>query len=1322
MAQWEDYSGDEWLRPSSARETRLKVDEGQGTRGVVKRPRLEKPRWGSGDTVAGFELIEPIGCGSHGWVYSAHEIATGRRMAIKIFPTVDQKEAVRAKTGFRRMSKLRHRGLVRLHRIHQEENWLAFSMEEIVGCNLVIALRKWRSLPLEEACERLLEMIRQVGGALAWMHAHQLVHRDIKPTNLMMTRDGKRFVIVDCDLTGKFEDESNPENIRTYLIWTPMYVAPEVLFRQSYCPASDIFSLGMVALEAMRMFSANAVPKNGETGSIPDPQTPQKVDSNEVTGEEIKRDEKSLVTDREHIVGAMTGLNEAIPELLRDTVNEMLSPDVSDRPTAMSLSRLGQSLTSRRPMIGVSTDTSARAIRITKASRKDELSEIQRWCHLVLGGQVQRLHIEGASGIGKSTLLELAIAELRKQSWANVYTARCQRFEQSPLQAFGQLADEIVMDFRRGQMGRLRVDSVSESILQRSLPGFNEVLEVDWSEPPVVTSPTRPGGRDAAMKVCNQLRRIGPLFFIIDDVQWADHDTVHVLDHLQSTVDHRIGPPQFQGMGLITISRTDGDQQQQDAHTKIKLGPLSPEVTTEAIRSEAEFQRVNLSESQVASLSDQIEGLPYRLDVYLSELSPSGLLRGQPDELLPRTPTIEEVWQFRSDLLGDDERRLLEYLVIAGRQLTFDELRLIDQHDNPALLETQLDELSEKRLIVRDGADGQYLRIWHDQLGRQLLHQIPENERIKIHRHWAEALSSEATEQSVIASLPNDGAPPKVPDSPRNHSPRETFRAAGRIAEHFEKAGQKEAFVHWARLAAGEAQNLYANIETARWYRAVAENTTGDEKSEALRMTAEMLERGGRLSDAAQVYQELLVRQSGQAKLEMELARVHCLIRSGRFAEVVEQLKPLLRRLELPSKKPVWLTKLSIVRRVLTQKVMRQAQRFQSVKSRERTPLESNQISACLRLIRPLSYIDNWLSTELCVFSGDLINQVGTDGEQTESNVGECVFNAYQAGRSQQQSFAILKNMREELSEVVAPARHGDVYAGSAWVHGMAGLLSEVPQYIRMARETYSASEIYHGFEVAHASLIEAIVYFQLGDFPSLASMVDDMQAESATTNDRFILAMGTLGHASAGFLGRDDVAGLQNLHKILEEHLGELDIEAFAMITPTKNLMLAIYQNRISELATSVLRIKIECTQTVWYRRVQIMRVMIDELLALSMLPLLANPPRGWLRRFKHRIRILRAQKIDYAVTKADLMEGLALARYPGTFASNPQTARLRAIKLLNQARDAAQSQGLVPAAMVAADELDRLNGIEEPSRLITMLTEQGIRDPAAYARLYGG
>lgn len=1305
-----DFRGDEWLRPSSARETRLKISDAQLTRGVSKRPRLEKPPWGSGEVIAGFELVEVIGFGSHGWVFSAIEVSTGKEFALKILPAINQKEAVRAKTGFRRMSKLRHRGLVRLHRIHHSNEWLAFSMERIHGENLVEALRCWKALPLAEACDRLIEMIRQIGSALAWTHAHQLVHRDIKPTNLMMTDDGDRFVIIDCDLTGKLETESDPENTRAYLIWTPMYVAPEVMFRQSYCPASDIFSLGMVVLEALRLFTANhrEALRSGQNVSVPTAKdSSESIAVRESAEDTIARDEESYETDREHINNAILGIDESIPELLRDIVDEMLSPEVSDRPTAMSLSRLGQPLVSARPNASFTNNESVRAIRITQTARQTELAEFRRWTHLILGGQVQRLHIEGASGIGKSTFLDMAVEELRRQSWAQVLTARCQRFEQRPFQAFSQIVDEIIMRYRQGKIGKLSVDSVSESILQRSLPGFEEVLEVDWSESPIVTSPSRPGGLDAGMKACNELRRAGPVFFVIDDVQWADQDTLHVLDHFQSTVDHRIGPPLYQGLGIITVSRCSGDRQQHPPHSSIFLGPLSKSVTWQAIQQEITHQGIELSDDQIRALNEQIDGLPYRLDVYLGELTPSGMLQSGTTVAGQPAPTIREVWQYRSERLSPPIRRLLDLIVVAGRQVTFDELRSITEIDNTALLETQLDELVEQRLLVRDGPDGQLLSVWHDQLGQQLIREISEDRRVATHRHWAECLASQ-----ILTSSDED--------SGSFHSGH--FKAASRIAEHFEKAGMIESFVRWAKVAAEQSQHLYAPIESARWYRSVADHTSGVEKTDALQMSAEALERGGRVYEAALVYLELSELLTGQAKLEAELNQVHCFIRSGRFNEVTDRLAPLLARLKLPSKKSPWRTQLSLVCRMSRARFREFFGQRTAHDPAMRTMLQSNQIAACLRLVRPLSYIDNWLSAELSLFCGELVGQVGTKHERIEILVGECVFNSYQPGKARQRAMELLGELDASLDERDEPSRRGDVQAGYAWATGLDGRFKDVSVFGKESRDAYLSSELYHGFEIAHTSYIESVAYFQTGELNTLGTLVDNMQNESASTNDQFVLAMGSLGYASVAFLRRDDVAGLQQIYDALSNNLLELGVDGFALVGETKNLLAAIYQNRSGELLSALHRAETNCFRSVTYRRVQLLQILVDELRALALLLHLSHANVAEVRKFVKLIRRLRLQKLPAASCKADLIEGVALCRHPEKFNRVAARSLDQGERLLLKARKSADEQGLIPARLVAEDQLSKLAGQVNPSQLADFLTQQGVKDPNAFARLYGG
>ncbi|MFG0290753.1 MAG: serine/threonine-protein kinase PknK [Rhodopirellula sp. JB044] len=1311
MNQWEDYSGDDWMRPSSSRETRVKVDLARATKGIAKRPRLEKAPWKAGDLIAGFELQALIGSGSQGWVYEARQVATDKVVALKLFPDVDPKDAVRSKTGFRRMSKLQHRGLVRLYRIHHEDDVLAFSMERIEGENLVRVLRYWKQLPIAEACEKLVEMLRQVGAALAWTHANQLVHRDIKPTNLMLTSEGNRFVIVDCDLAGEFEAEYDPENIRNYLIWTPMYVAPEVLSRQSYCPASDIFSLGMVALEAMRMFSS-AERRRERAGVDGEPSPSENNDSQEVA---IPRDEKSRETDEAHIATAMSGLHSAIPEFLVDFVNEMLSHDVGDRPPAMSLKRLGESSELAIPSLS-RNNSSARAYRLTESARDAEMMTFRKWCHQVLGGEMLRLHIDGTSGIGKSTFLRMGLERLRSQSWPMVFVATCQRYEPRPLQAFSQIADEIVMRFRRGGIEKIFVDSVSESILRSVLPSFEEILEVDWGEAPIVTSPTRPGGLEAAMKVLNQMRQMAPVFFVIDDVQWADQDTVEVLDYLQANAGLRHGPPQYQGFGLITVSRSEGDLQKQSPDVSITLPPLRQELISEAITNEALKNGLTLSPEQLQALAEQIDGQPYRLEAYLNELSPTGMLyqglhadvggrdhvgvNGDLGDALQAgvshapagqvfTPSIEEVWQRRKDQLSEPVAELLDLIVIAGRQVTFEELSAL--HTNIALLESELDELVDNGLVFRDGSDGQYIRVWNDQLSRQLLEQIPDGHSRHLHRKWAEGLVSEGL-------------------------------SAGRIAEHYEKAGDEQQFVVWAKQAAVQALQVYADIEAGKWYAVVAAHTHGDERIDALRHAAESMQRGGRMFEAANYYRELANSYTGQARLESELEAIHCSIRSGRFAETIDLLDPLLERLELPRHKPVWQHKLSLVWKMLRMTFSKvNFELSESHKVPLRSQLHANQISACQALVRPLSVIDNWLAAELSLVNLKNVARFGARTEQLEVLIGRAVFESYLPGRKRREAQAALSDLGARLNDADSPAAHGDVRAGMAWAAALGGRWTEAIERAQESRQFYSQSEHHRGFEIAHTSCCESIGFFQTGELKSLAEMIDDMQNEGRATKDLFVLTMGTLGYSSVAFLMRDDFASLDANFELVMPSMDKVGDDAFALVTQIEKLLRVTYVNSPEQIEAKLSEVLPVCRGSVFYR-IQMIKTLIVELSVVARLSPLAQGGTARLRAFRRDLKILRAQQSESFSLKADLAEGIALSRLPRLFGRNEELTIIKAKRLLHSAMKSAENLNMVPSALAAKDEMARLSGSKDPSELEHHLIEHGVADPVAFARLYRG
>jgi tRNA A-37 threonylcarbamoyl transferase component Bud32 len=188
-----------------------------------------------GDTIAGRYTIEaPISRGAMGAVYRAHD---DREHRVAVKRLVDRRQAARFEIEARLLARLRHPRVVRVLEHLQDPTGKYLVMELVAGSDLAGVLRDRGApgLPVEEA----LAYARQACEALQYVHEQQIVHRDVKPQNLIESADG--VVLVDFGIAREEIDSDNPG---TRAIGTPLYMAPEVLVGEGVSPRSDVYGVG----------------------------------------------------------------------------------------------------------------------------------------------------------------------------------------------------------------------------------------------------------------------------------------------------------------------------------------------------------------------------------------------------------------------------------------------------------------------------------------------------------------------------------------------------------------------------------------------------------------------------------------------------------------------------------------------------------------------------------------------------------------------------------------------------------------------------------------------------------------------------------------------------------------------------------------------------------------------------------------------------------------------------------------------------------------------------------------------------------------------
>ena len=187
-------------------------------------------------------ILEDIGKGGMGHVFKAEHAMLGRIEAIKVLPQEKSTpEAIaRFQHEIRAHAKLDHPNLARLTYAGRTASRWYFVTEYVPGSDLRKLVRHSGRLTMQEAAT----IISQAAQGLSHAHSRGLIHRDIKPGNLLVTPEGITKVI-DMGLSGFMTSaEDGGKRLGQTTVGTPDYIAPETIFQGEVTPASDIYSLG----------------------------------------------------------------------------------------------------------------------------------------------------------------------------------------------------------------------------------------------------------------------------------------------------------------------------------------------------------------------------------------------------------------------------------------------------------------------------------------------------------------------------------------------------------------------------------------------------------------------------------------------------------------------------------------------------------------------------------------------------------------------------------------------------------------------------------------------------------------------------------------------------------------------------------------------------------------------------------------------------------------------------------------------------------------------------------------------------------------------
>jgi serine/threonine protein kinase len=263
-----------------------------------------------GSTVSHYRITGKLGTGGMGIVYEAEDVRLPRKVALKFLPE-ESADDPDAKRRFQReadtIAQLNHPNICTIYEIDRHEDRAFIAMECLEGLNLKTFIAR-RTLTTGE----LVEVALQITAALAAAHAKGIVHRDIKPGNIIVS-DALQVKVLDFGLARRFKsaetDELGPDGstMPGRPMGTANYMAPERILQLPLDPRSDFFSLGVVMYE----MATGRLPFAGASPS------------------------ETVANVLDKAPAPMTSLSAAHPKALESVVDRLLAKRASDRyPTA----------------------------------------------------------------------------------------------------------------------------------------------------------------------------------------------------------------------------------------------------------------------------------------------------------------------------------------------------------------------------------------------------------------------------------------------------------------------------------------------------------------------------------------------------------------------------------------------------------------------------------------------------------------------------------------------------------------------------------------------------------------------------------------------------------------------------------------------------------------------------------------------------------------------------------------------------------------------------------------------------------------------------
>jgi len=620
-----------------------------------------------------YELIRQLGRGRFGVVHEALDRVRDDRVALKVLREPDADWLYRFKREFRLLINIHHPNLVRLYELENDFHSWFLTMELIDGVPILQHIHGSET--------RLRSCIGQLAQGLAALHEAGVLHRDVKPSNVLVDGYG-RVALLDFGLCIDVRHSDS-----TATAGTPHYMPPEAYKDGPLDEASDCYAVGVILYQAL-------------TGRLP-----------------FQSKKELVVIKHQDPPPPPSSWRQGVPGDLDALCMALLAIDPHQRASTTDIINCVAEKAPIRSLPGESHEAPDSVRQLIEddepvlVGRADVLNSLHDALERTRPAKPLILLIHSASGVGKTALLDRFEHEL-EQMHSDVLCLRstCHESESVPYKVFDGAIDSLSRYLRSQPSHDL------DALMPHDVGALAQLFPVLRQVPTVQRSRTRIDDNSTRMsRACTALRELfgalgirRKLVVIIDDLQWGDSESATVLAEL-------LRPPDPPGLVIVASYQTDEDASS-PLLSRIKamrgsaievrelvLDPLKSQPARELAR---RWLKLVDDCSDLANLiADQAGGNPRLIRELVR-------WHREQDET---PPVLDALLTGRISELDPAERKLLQTIAVAGRPLAETLLRRAAEVDEGASL--ALARLRAKHLIrARTGHNELHWECYHDRI------------------------------------------------------------------------------------------------------------------------------------------------------------------------------------------------------------------------------------------------------------------------------------------------------------------------------------------------------------------------------------------------------------------------------------------------------------------------------------------------------------------------------------------------------------------------------------------------------------------------------